>query len=98
MNSSSEITGRNGGQQANHTGNALETFVENALKSHGYTEFINHKELRKNNTIDIFVLYPQRYGNPGIAIGLPIFSLRRSDGFSTRVQNLPSSYFLAVRP
>jgi hypothetical protein len=44
MNSSSETIIRNGGQQANHSGNALEVFVENALKSHGYTEFINHKD------------------------------------------------------
>jgi hypothetical protein len=44
MNSSSEITPNNGGQQANHTGNALERFVEHALTEHGYTEFINHKD------------------------------------------------------
>lgn len=29
--------------KANHTGNQLELFLENALKSHGYTEFWNHK-------------------------------------------------------
>lgn len=44
MNSSSEITTKNGGQQANHSGNALERFVEHALTEHGYTEFINHKD------------------------------------------------------
>ena len=41
-NSSSEITTQGG--RANKTGNALEVFVENALKSHGYTEFWNHTE------------------------------------------------------
>ncbi len=41
MNSSSEIT--NSGAIANHTGNQLELFLENALKSHGYVEFWNHK-------------------------------------------------------
>lgn len=44
MNSSSEIIPRTSGQQANHTGNALERFVEHALTEHGYTEFINHKD------------------------------------------------------
>lgn len=43
MNSSSEIT-NNGGQQANHSGNALERFVEHTLMERGYTEFINHKD------------------------------------------------------
>jgi len=43
MSYSSEIT-NNGGQQANHTGNALERFVEHTLKERGYTEFINHKD------------------------------------------------------
>lgn len=43
MNLSSEIT-INGGLQANHSGNALERFVEHTLKEKGYTEFINHKD------------------------------------------------------
>lgn len=43
MNLSSETTNNQGGH-ANHTGNRLELFVENALKEHGYTEFWNHKE------------------------------------------------------
>ena len=42
MSSSSEII--TGGTYANQTGNALERFVENELKEHGYTEFINHKD------------------------------------------------------
>lgn len=41
MNSLSETISSGG--KANHTGNQLETFIENALKSHGYTEFWNHK-------------------------------------------------------
>lgn len=42
MNSSSETM--TSGTFANHTGNALERFVEHTLKEHGYTEFINHKK------------------------------------------------------
>ncbi|MEG0287366.1 MAG: hypothetical protein RSB82_04140 [Victivallaceae bacterium] len=41
MSSSSETT--NSGGKANHTGNQLERFVEQALQSHSYTEFWNHK-------------------------------------------------------
>lgn len=43
MSLSSETT-RSGGQQANHSGNTLERFVENALKDNGYQEFLNHKD------------------------------------------------------
>jgi PD-(D/E)XK nuclease superfamily domain len=41
MSLSSEIT--SSGSIANHTGNQLELFLENALISHGYAEFWNHK-------------------------------------------------------
>lgn len=42
MNSSSETM--ESGKFANHTGNALERFVEHTLQEHGYIEFGNHKE------------------------------------------------------
>lgn len=41
MNLLSETISR--ADKANHTGNQLELFLENALISHGYTEFWNHK-------------------------------------------------------
>ena len=42
MNSSSEIT--SSGSYANHTGNRLANFVEQALQEKGYQEFWDHKE------------------------------------------------------
>lgn len=42
MKSLSETT--NSGQQANKTGNALESFVAHTLREHGYQEFWDHKE------------------------------------------------------
>jgi hypothetical protein len=43
MNSLLETTNNGTAGKANHTGNQLERFVEQALQAHGYTEFWNHR-------------------------------------------------------
>jgi hypothetical protein len=43
----------NSGRQANKTGNALEIFVEQLLKTNGYLEFWNHKEQLFSNRHNI---------------------------------------------
>lgn len=76
MSYSSEIT-NNGGQQANHTGNALERFVEHTLKERGYTEFINHKDqvFAMRNTIGGKQYSKQPY------CGLSIYETKRNCDF-----------------
>jgi len=78
VNSSPEtIEELNGGQQANHSGNALERYVEYTLHQHGYTEFFSHKDqvFAMRNTV-----VGKQYAMQ-VACGLSIYETQRKCDF-----------------